>query len=248
MLACALALLVTASAAPGGTLYAIRDSDNYLVTIDTVTLEFNVIGSTGVGSGDFGDLAYNSDTGTMYWVAGRGNNNLYTVDLSTGVATLVGSHGIHDLFTAGYDSSTGTLYGQSTSGDVYQISMVDGSATPIGRNGVYPGGYDYIPDTDQLILLEAGGGDIFEIDRTTGAATLLAAGDFVNDNDIAYDWDADVCWALDWSGDLYKYQLPDFSRTHVMGGLGPYGAVEYIPEPGTLGLLLIGVTLLARRR
>jgi hypothetical protein len=41
----------------------------------------------------------------MYWVPGRGNNNLYTINVSTGAATLVGSHGITDMFALAYDTA-----------------------------------------------------------------------------------------------------------------------------------------------
>ncbi len=50
----------------------------------------------------------------MYWSAGRDNNNLYTINLLTGAATLVGTHGIGDMFALGYDGSN--LYGQSSVG------------------------------------------------------------------------------------------------------------------------------------
>ena len=248
VVATVLVLTVAAGTASAGTLYAIRDTDNALITIDTNTLAFNVAGSTGVGTGDFGDLAYAAPT--MYWVAGRNNNNLYTIDLNTGQATRVGSHGFGDLFTLGFcTDAPGILYGQSTNQNVYEISMADASATSIGSNSVYPGGYDYNPGTDQLILLEAGGnGAIYQINRSNGAATLVNPGaGWVNDNDIAWDWDQNVYWALDYNGDLYKYDS-NWNRTTVLTGLGSYAALEYIPEPSALALLAFGSLIGLRRR
>lgn len=231
-----------------GVLYGIRDSDNALIAIDTDSLAVTLIGSTTVSSGDFGDLAYDHSTNTMYWIAGRGNNNLYTIDLNTGKATLVGSHGIGDLFTLGWDSSSDRLFAQSTNQNVYVLDKNTAVPTLIGSNSVYPGGYDYNWDIDKLILLEAGGGRVYEINRTNGAATLIAdPGAWINDNDIAWDFDKNVWWALDYSGFLYKYDA-NWQRTTVLSNLGPFAAAEYIPEPGSLSLLaLVGLIGIRRR-
>lgn len=80
-------------------LYAIDDATNSLLTINPVTYAISVVGSTGVASGDFGDLTYDSNHGVMYWDSGRGDNSIYTLNLSTGAATLVGATGLTDLLT-----------------------------------------------------------------------------------------------------------------------------------------------------
>jgi len=72
---------VSAWAADTGLLYAMNDSNNSLYSIDPNTYAVTLIGSTGIGSGDFGDLAYNPNTNTAYWAPGRDNNNLYTINL-----------------------------------------------------------------------------------------------------------------------------------------------------------------------
>jgi len=51
----------------GPILYAIDDTTNSLLTIDPSTFAISVVGSTGVGVGDFGDLTYDSNHGVMYW-------------------------------------------------------------------------------------------------------------------------------------------------------------------------------------
>jgi len=243
-------LLGLASAATNvsaGTLYAVRDADNWLVKIDSDTLQLTPIGSTGIQAGDFGDLAYDDTSATMYWIAGRSNNNLYKLSLNTGAATLIGSHGVADLFALGWDGKK--LYAQSTNRNVYTLSTVNGAPTTIGNNSVYPGGYDYNWKTDKLVFLEAGGGGIYEVSRTNGAATLLnGGGGGVNDNDIAYDWDKNVYWAIDYSGNLFKYDATTYARTTPSSGLGSYAALEYIPEPSALALLAVGALLAGRRR
>lgn len=235
-----------ASTALAGTLYYVRDDTKELWKLDTDTLVRSLVGKTGVG-GDFGDLCFDRNTNTMFFVAGRGNNNLYTIDTNTGAATLVGSHGVSDLFTLGVDSG-GQLYGQSTSGRVYKIDRNNGTATAIGSNNVYPGGYTWNSNTNKLIFLEAGGGAVYEVDRNNGSATLLKGSQgFINDNDIAWDWDKDKYWVLDWSGSLITFDSA-FNRSNVGGGYGSVASVAYVPEPAALALLVLGGLGLIRRR
>ncbi len=245
--------------APAGAqkLYAIDDTSRNLISIDPVTLTVTTIGATGIGAGNFGDLAYDSATGKLYWVAGRGNDSLYTIDTSTGAATLVGSHGVDDLFTLGFDGTS--LYGQSTSGLVYRIDGSTGAATAIGSNAVYPGGYDYNSATGEMVLLEAGWGGLYSVDLTNGAVTVLNTGaGLVNDNDVAYDAGQNAYWAADWSGNLFKYDAGTYARTAMLSGLGCVASLAYVPgtqsvpEPGPLavlvGLAVPAAAFLRRRR
>src|SRR5664279_827558 len=165
-----LAICITASAAWAGTLYAIDDATNSLYTINPNTFALTFVGNTGV-SGDFGDLAYNPNSGTAYWIPGRGNDTLYTMNLSTGAVTQLGMHGVDDLFALAYDPVTNKLYGDATSGNFYSINTSNGAATLIGNNAVYPGGMTYNSTTGQLILTMAGGsGSFYSINPATGAA------------------------------------------------------------------------------
>lgn len=247
--------LVMLNAASAGMLYGVDDGANRLISIDPDSLAVTIIGSLGVGSGDFGDLTYDEASGTMWWIAGRGNNSLYTVNLATGAATLVGAHGIDDLFALG--TVDGNLYGQDTAGDIYELDTTTGAPTFFGHNSVYPGGFDWNPDAEQMILLASGAQGVFSVDET-GAATLLANPGFVNDNDIAYDGDRGVFWSADWSNLLYQYDA-SWNRTLMAEGLPLMAALEYVsdgapaptvPAPGALllaGTGLLGV-LRARRR
>jgi hypothetical protein len=188
-----------------------------LTAIDTVTLSVTDVGPLGVGSPSglsYGGLAYDPASDQLYMIGGRDLPNLYTVDRSTGTATLVGSYGIADLFGLEYDQGGGTLYGsQGSSGTgFYRIDPATGSPTFIANLATASGrGVDGLGlDTlrNQLVGVVAGENSLYAIDRTTGATTLLLSGlglEFVNNAGLAYDRDLDRLWAIDATGKLLSY-------------------------------------------
>jgi hypothetical protein len=251
----ALALAIgTTGPTKAGLLLAINDTTNSLIRIDPTTLAVTTVGPTGV-TGDFGDLAYNPSSNVVYWVPGRGNLNLYTINQSTGAASLVGSTGIADNFALAYNSSNGKLYAQSRSGDFYSIDPTTAAATLLGNNGISSGGLTYRSDTNQMILLEAGGGRFFTTNIATGSATLLAnPGLFVNNSDLTYDPDRNVYWVNDWSNQLYKYDATTFSRTIALSTAFSMDGIVYVsnvdpavatPEPSMLASAATGVLMVA---
>lgn len=236
--------------AQAGELYAVRESDDVLVRIDTDTLAFTDLGPLGV-SFAFGGLAWDNSTSTMYMVDGRGRRSLYTVDINTGAATLVGAHNIVDLFGLAFDSANNELYGVdfSGSGELFRMNTSNGSATLIGGGAARLGGAAYNSRDDDLIAVSDGAGDLYSIDRSNGAQTLLFNGPSTNDSGLAYDGDRHVLWDIDWSGNLIFYDIANgYARTHVLGGFGSYDGLAYIPEPTSLVLLGLGAVCILRRR
>ena len=260
LLVLALAICVAPAAAwAGSTLYAMDDATNSLYSINPNTLALTFVGSTGVG-GDFGDLAYNPGSGTAYWIAGRGNDTLYTINLGTGAVNQVGMHGIDDMFSLAYDPVTHQLYGDATNGNFYSLNTITGAATLIGNNGIYPGGMTYNSTTGQLILAMAGGnGSFYSIDPATGAATLLGSPGFLNDNGVAWDAALGVYFVDDWNGQLYEVNPSTWTYSIVSNLNGdPFDGIIDVsggggttPEPGSLILFgsgLLGVAAVVRRR
>lgn len=253
----ALAVLMTAATASAGVLYAINDSDNSLYTVDRSNGNMTLVGSTGVQSGDFGDLTYNPIDGLLYWAPGRGNNNLYTIDRTTGAATLIGSHGLNDLFALAWDTTNNVLYGISASNNsLYTLNPTTAAATIVGPMAPYPGGMVYNPVLDSLLVVEAGPDNFYTVNRSTGAATLLhSAGGYVNDNGTTYDTETNSYWIGGWSNQVYQYDssfnlVNSYSQAFPIDGMAFVADASAVPEPSTMLLLgggLIAAGLLRRR-
>lgn len=96
-----------------------------------------LVGATGLGP--VGGLAWDPITATMYGITGcsqQGFSDLVTIDLATGLATLVGSTGM----TAGSleFGPDGMLYAggdNSDGGNLYLVDPADGSTTLVGATG-----------------------------------------------------------------------------------------------------------------
>ncbi len=85
-----------------GQLYAIATNDNFY-SVDKATAVCTLIGSTGINAAYDQTMAFDYNTGTLYWV-NNGDYYLYTVDTTTGKATILGA-----LKHGSYPSSIGGL-------------------------------------------------------------------------------------------------------------------------------------------
>ncbi len=248
--ACVALLALPAGLLAGPVLYAIDDATNSLLTIDPNTYAISVVGSTGVGAGDFGDLTYDSNHGIMYWDSGRGDNSIYTLNLNTGAATLVGATGLTDLFGLAYDTGNNTMYGATTAGNFYSINTSTGAATLIGGGGPYTGGLAYDSTNDTMYEYSAGPGVLYSINLGTGAATEVSAGTgFINDGGITWDPVLGIFWVDDWSENVYQFNSAFTSDTVVATYGDPLDGIAFVgsavPEPGTVGFIAGGLAFLA---
>lgn len=74
-----------------GTIYGVSSTD-FLYTINPADGALKKVGYLGVDAGFDQTMAFDYNTGTLYW-ANNGDYNLYTIDTSSGEATLIGSIG-----------------------------------------------------------------------------------------------------------------------------------------------------------
>ncbi len=215
----------------GSWLYAVRETDDTLVQIDPNTLAITPIGPLGVQF-DFGELAWDPSTATLYMADGRAQNALYTVDRVTGAATLVGIHGITDLFAIEFDGS-GTLWGLDSGRNLYIIDKTTGVATATGAVASTGSSLSLAWDSARgMMTAEYYIGYIYEIDLNTGLMTDLGNPSpiYFNNNGATYDPVRDVIWTIGWSGNITQFDPnAGYQQTELATGLGAYDGLAWVP-------------------
>ena len=235
-----LAALLAAPTAMAGEIFVVNADADTLEVFDTSTLSLSAIGPLGVAF-DFGDIAYDPVADVIWMIDGRPTSSLYRVDPATGAATLVGAHGITDLFGLELDPTTGILYGsgESPSG-LYRLDKGTGAAALVGDAGTEADDLAWYPPTGELFGLGAGGGDVYAFSTVDGSTDLRFEGPFINNHGWAWDADTGRFWAFDWSGNVYSYgvdpwdQLLEASGLPAMGGAAT-GAMGGGPDLTILG-------------
>jgi hypothetical protein len=249
------------------TLYALVNGPNAtLELIDTSTSSVTPIGATGVNV-NFGDLAPSPTPGLAYMVDGRhspatDNSNLYTLNLATGAATLVGSTGVPDMFGLAYAPDTSTLFGTTYSVGVvglYSINASTGAATFIGPTSISNNTEEidaltYNTTTHKLVGISTGFSSLYTINELTGTLTLQAllqpSGLSTNHNigDLAFDAVHNRYYSEDVNGRIYVTDptQPVFNDIAIISGLGNIDGllVVPIPEPSVWSLLMVGIGML----
>jgi len=158
----------------GSTLYAIGGSTAQLW--DITTPPGVLIGGTGARAGVDAGMDYNALTGTMYNIQGTGGaSSLYTINLATGAATLVGgSSAFADNLGINGAGAAYALDGIFTD-SLYSVNLATGAMTLIGNLGLGnisdQFGTTFVGGT--LYALSSSG-QLYTVNTTTGAATLLA--------------------------------------------------------------------------
>jgi len=241
--------------ASAGTLYGILGivpARLMVLDTDAPSSSWTTLGDLGVTEGG-GGLAYDPSSDTLYFVDGLADplGALYTLDQSTGAATLVGPFNIgsgpqSDLRGAAFDTSNGVLYAASglggQPGDLYAIDTTSGSANhiaqlndPFPSGGAQLGGLAYDSKRDQLVWLQNSTGDLAVIDRSTGFATLLYDNPTTgaSSEGLAYDPEKDLLWASDSGGFTYIYDPNNgYARTVQVGiSAGITGLAYRVPVP-----------------
>ncbi len=122
------------------------------------------------------------------------DGDLYTVDITTGVATLIGPTGSASDRLLDIAIHGSNLYGVRDSDDFISIDPATGASTVIGSTGHTIVGLAADPTTG--IMYGAGDYKLYTIDLATGNATALSGSfQFPVSGDLAFNADASVLYA-----------------------------------------------------
>lgn len=162
-----------------------------LVTINPATALVTVIGPFNTGrtntsgtASTMGDLGFDA-AGNLYGVGTIGGPDLFTINLLTGQATVVGANGVATSTTGGgvAVSAAGTIFGTPTAsrfGTYAGTGAYTNIANPAKPSGGAYGALDFDVTTGLLYGLNVGSGspppsNLVTIDPATGAVTNLGA-------------------------------------------------------------------------
>lgn len=239
----ALLLGLTSPSVKAGDLYTIRTADGVLQHFDTRTLTFTDVGPLGAPF-DFGDLAFDANSQTMYMVQGLIGTGLYTVDLSSGAATLVGSHGSERMFGLTCDATTGKMYcGESTgSRGFFEIDPATAELTLIATININVDGMMFDPVRQMIVAGYAGPGDLHSIDPIDGTTERIYNGGYFDNCGLAFDPDTGLYWLIDWGGNVMTYDPNNgYQQSLVLSGVGPHDGFVAAPrDPVLYSLRLLG--------
>lgn len=178
------------------TLYAVTSTGGMLLKIDVDSGTTTTVGLTGIGAngGTATGAAYDAGSGTFYVVsAGEdllGRSKLYTVDLTTAAATLVGGisipGGVAITITDVAIDAGGAMYGfEGLTRTLVAIDRATGDANVIGETGIltqYVASLDFDDRDGTLYAIALDNADTsglvyksYSLDPTTGWATELGA-------------------------------------------------------------------------
>jgi hypothetical protein len=194
-----LVLVVSVSAfAQGGMLYGVDISADQLGTIDRNTAAFTPIGPNGAGVVALTGLAYDANQDVLYAIQ-PGSPSLYTVNQSSGLATLVGPTLLGNANGLAFDPNANLLYAADLGNALYTLNVLTGNATlvaPITGAGAIEGlGFDSATGT--LYGLSDSLDKVVTISTSTGVATPLPTTLPSTGLWRGLDWDSElgVLWA-----------------------------------------------------
>jgi|SRR5579864_465329 len=232
----ALGSATSASATP---LIYVEGSASALATLNPTTGAITEIGPTSVLLGGLGFVG-----GTLYGLAG--DMNLYSVNTSTAALTLIGPYtGNFNGGGAMGSSSDGTLYSTNGVGDLWTVDPTSGAATLVGNMGLSTNSNPSGDGGSGLYVTS--GSDLIQINRTTGAGTVIGAGSYTDIFGLAYL--NGTMYATDAHDTaIYSINLANGQSTFVANygsGLGFIEAAAVpnsapVPEPSSIVLLGLG--------
>jgi hypothetical protein len=168
------------------TIWSVQITTDDLVTINPIT-GVGTLGPTITGTGlsssaPIASLAWDPATDVLYGSTSVGYgataDTLYSINPTTGAATLIGRIGFADVYSLGF-TQNGTLWGIETadpSGTLIDINTATGAGTAVGNTNVY-GAYDVASDpaTGILYASESNTFALYKVNVATAVATEVGS-------------------------------------------------------------------------
>ncbi len=156
------------------TIYAAAAPYN-LVTFDPATGARTVIGNMGV---NINAMSYNTANSTMYGAGWDGTNSLlYTINLSTGTATLVGTIGTRLIINMAINNAGVCYVTDLTNSLLGTLNLTTAAFTSVGSIGFtasYAQDMEFDRETNELYMAAYGStGQLRWVDQSTGNTLLI---------------------------------------------------------------------------
>jgi hypothetical protein len=169
---------------PGNVFYAVSPDDSYIYTIDIVTgMETQHVLLTGILGYTPTALSYAPSSGQMYFVESNVSTSLlYTVNLNTGVCTLVGTiTNAPGLINLAIDNN-GNAYGVDIVNDILvKVDLSNAIGTVIGGIGYdanFAQGADFDPGSGNMYLAAFNNGafqaELRSVNLNDGSTTYIS--------------------------------------------------------------------------
>ena len=235
-------------------LYATDAGTQQLFTLSPAHASPSLVGGFGV-SGVMAGLAYDAENDILFGSTSS-TSNLYSINRSTGTATLIGPIGVPLMHALAFDNSTGILYGAyGGTSSLYRINPLTGAATLIGDAGFPFSGLAFEPVTNILYgtTYAPGVTKLLRIDVATGQATQIGT---VALNGVSFEPETGVLYgisngSLGLRKGLYTVDIAT-GVPSLVGSLSLENPLDLqfvlapVPEPGTWVLLVLGLFGLTR--
>ncbi len=166
---------------PDNVLYGLPLMGTEFIQIDTTSAVYTQVGtSTPLADHMWTGLAYDVTTSTMYAVSIGNDSAFYSIDVTTGEATLIGTTlTIDSVADIAFDAD-GQMYAHNLQDEIYLIDKTNGTATLLGETGFQATGpwhgMDYSFDNDTMYLSTYNGinFEVFlgTVDLTNGNTTF----------------------------------------------------------------------------
>jgi hypothetical protein len=256
-----LALMIgSAIGASATTAYMVTGTDQF-GTINLSTGTFSSLGTTEAGSTAEPMVGLGETGGVLYGAGGANDDTLYSINTANGALTSLGASATIE-YTAFGSTLTG-LYAVSTTGNLYSVNPANGATTEIGSTTLTNGGtLTLSTGSSTLYFAEFASGayNLYTLSTSTGAAALVGT---TSTPIGALMWDGvSVLYGGQDSPDPLKVDTLSIVNGAVttgpaltgtasnMDGFAPILTGTGTPEPGTWGLLgvgMVGLGLVRRR-